>query len=131
MVKILAEIPAEYEADIYKYEPPDVNAVTATYAGPLMFVSMFAVTQQNQSNEMRKQLKALRKGGRSNVQYVRPRAYVEELGHEGASTQKSGTKDCDIHGTRQSRYHRCTGKQGGYPDMAAWDVGEFLYENLV
>jgi hypothetical protein len=96
-----------------------------------MFVSMFAITQQNIANQARKQITALRLGGRPNVKYLRPRDFVEELGQEGASTQRIGVKDCIDYGSRQNRFHRCTGKQGGHPDLAAWDVGEFLYANLV
>jgi hypothetical protein len=127
MVQMLDKLPEEYEADFHQHTPPGVLEVTEAFEKPFMFAANFATTQLMASKTACYNLIDIMEDGRTNVDCLKAREYIEEMGHEGASVSRVEVKDCVNQG-RKSKFHRCMGAAGGHPDLKSWDVSEFLYK---
>jgi hypothetical protein len=124
MVQMLDKLPEEYDADFQKHTPPGVIAVTDAYDKPFMFAANFAKSHMQASKTACYTIVDIMEDGRTNVKCLQTREYIEDMGHEGASANRLKAKDCK----NVDVFHRCMGAAGGHPDLKAWDVTEFLYQ---
>lgn len=113
---------------------PTVADVAAVYKGPILFVSMFDNSREDDTPDMLRQVRDLR---RDNAEALYARRYLEDWGAECLSPQREAISDCGervIVGDNVealSTGHACTGPEGGVADLASWDVVEFLHRHLV
>ena len=116
--------------DFQKVPPPEIKQVAEAYSGPIVLVSMFAKYASGHFQREVKNLKKLRNDGRSNLGQVNARRYVPILGECG-SDNRTGIGECNdlgdiVPGRSPKDMHRCTGLNGGHPDLIAWDIVEEL-----
>jgi len=126
---LASTLPKEYDLDLVSNPPgPAPQNITAVYDGPFLLVSNFSINQMKVYNAYRKMLKA---SARMDQSFLYQRHYVEIMGEEGAAASKLERKDMVNQDVADNavRLHRCIGKRGGYPDLVAWDVIEFLHEH--
>jgi hypothetical protein len=98
------------------------------FSGPMLFISMMADARSTQALPMRDVIRKHRSAGRRNVWFISGRRYISQVKLEGATI--SGNGDAD-NVPKTGRYgHRCTGPQGGHPDLLGFDITEFLYHQL-
>lgn len=109
--------------DIKRITPPNMSTVAQVYSGPIVAVSMYAKSAEQQSNKTRAMVAELIREGRKNIVYIDGRKYIGELGECGSDLKTGDPGHCN----EGSPGHRCTGPKGGHPDLIAWDVIESLY----
>lgn len=74
-------------------------------------------------------LDARKSFGRDNVGFVYGRHHVEAVQHEGAERNASVIGDADC-ATCNGNGHRCIGRYGGFPDLSAFDMAEWLWTGM-
>lgn len=124
-----AEMMANSGISCLTQEGPQVADVAAHYSGPLAFVSMFSTHRSNLEEDAREMVQDLQKDGRTNVDFIYARQYVEEMDMECAYANDHKSKDCQEGDKARHILHRCVGRRGGHPDLIAWNVREWLREN--
>uniref|UniRef100_A0A7S3P3Q0 SGNH domain-containing protein n=1 Tax=Amphora coffeiformis TaxID=265554 RepID=A0A7S3P3Q0_9STRA len=130
LLHLASTLPKEYDLDLATQPPgPSPQNVTAVYDGPFLLVSNYSVNQKQVYDQYRK---ILRESPRSDHAFLYQRHYCLKMGLEGAAASKDDRLDMltDDYG-RANRMHRCVGKGGGFPDLVAWDVTEFIYEHTL
>jgi uncharacterized protein YfiM (DUF2279 family) len=103
-------------------EPPMLEQVASVYSGVIIAVSSFSNRKQalRESKKMRMDKAHLVEQGRTNIRFINGRKFVKMLDIEGASISRLERKDAGTDGSG----HRCSGADGGYPDLMAWEVIE-------
>jgi hypothetical protein len=122
--------------DCTQHNGPTVQDVAAVYAGPILYVSMFA-TYRSKHYQMElasiPQIQQHYSGTppRTNIHGMEARQYIKDYQlPECGSAQRETISDCFPDEETLRRYHhRCVGPYGGHPDLIAWDVLEFLYQH--
>jgi hypothetical protein len=119
--------------DFESIPPPALKEVAAVYSGPIVSISMFSQYDRKWVNQTLTVMRQLKRE-RDNLWFVDSRAYTSQLGECG-SDDKLTVGTCHepgdvIHGSNRNPadMHRCTGKNGGHPDLIAWDIVETLYQ---
>lgn len=112
-----------------KQRLPYFKDVIDVFDGPVGQLDMFTPRGSVNTKRAQKWIKESQKENRTNLDTFIFRDYIEEIGLEGASPARIGVNEC-INDETGSRAHRCIGSMGGYPDLIAWDVSEFLYKYL-
>lgn len=133
MLTMTKDLPASYEIDFLNSDGPFVENVTAVFDGPLVYASMFAVTMKEKAHHNLVVAREMKRNGRQNILPEYSRRYTERLKWEGAARNHWTVADCVdfVEGNpAPSRSHRCVGKQGGIPDIVAWDLVEFFHETM-
>jgi hypothetical protein len=110
-------------------------AAAEQFDGPMFFIGMMADARQQQALAIRDQMHELVKtdvglqhhGPKKKLGFISGRRHISQVKLEGA-TVYGGDAD-NAHKTGKTG-HRCTGAQGGHPDLLAFDVTEFLYHQL-
>jgi hypothetical protein len=137
---LLADHP-ELSCDYAKPEPQDwIRA----FPGRILFMSSFMRRRRRRHQDgplpetntigqdeqwVRIVLEA-RANGRDNVGFVYGRHYIETLRHEGATSEEShATADVNCP-TCAAEGHSCVGQYGGFLDLAAWDLTEWLWTGM-
>lgn len=112
----------------FETEPaPTLYDVAMAYAGPIVYVSMFGTQGEEayrDALEMQTELRT--KHRRHNTEVVHGRKHIELLGMECGSDVHREVRDCDASDRNPKLAHRCMGRNGGHPDLVAWDVIESL-----
>ena len=112
---------------------PTVQDIARVYAGPLIWVSMFAGYNAGAHKESLAQIDFVTlTHNRTNLRSVNGRNYIQELGGDECSSNV-GDKVTTCAKRSTSVYkngHRCTGAKGGQSDLIAWDVVEALHDVL-
>ena len=116
--------------DFAHIPPPRIQEVASAYNGPLVWVGMFALYNEQRHQEALRMIRNLRKDGRTNLHSVDGRKYIKRLGDECSSNIGNMVSTCqtDRKAWSYSNGHRCVGDKGGEPDLIAWDVVETLHE---
>ena len=140
----------------FQFQPPPLlDDVAATFAGPIVWMSMFSLYNAEYHLQALTMMEDLRNRPpassttnntttkqpttalathhhyqRTNLRAVYGRHYIHpELdGAECSSDQYSTVATClPPHDSRYSQGHRCVGPIGGFPDLIAWDLIEALW----
>lgn len=115
------------------HEGPTVAAIGERYKGPLAMVTMFSTQRDDQHWDAKAMVEDLQAppSNRKNVEYIYGRKYVEAIDVECAAAKGQENHDCSTDTSRDFfNLHRCVGRRGGHPDLIAWDVMEWLRENV-
>lgn len=117
--------------------------VAKVFDGPIVGVSMFGVQGIGQAKTDDKTKKSFSKNHRTNVDVIRGRKYIDEIGLECGTDQflpnEDGGSDCKEMSKKKNKndntrpaneMHRCVGSLGGHPDLIAWEVVEFLSRHV-
>jgi hypothetical protein len=120
-------------ADFETISPPTLKEVAEVYSGPIVSMSMFSQHDRKRVHQTLTLMRQL-KDERDNLWFVDSRAYTSQLGECG-SDDKLTVGTCHepgdvIHGSNRkpADMHRCTGSNGGHPDLIAWDIVETVYQ---
>ena len=117
--------------------PPTLSSVASLFPRPIVALPMFAeygMSWERSSVAARSKLSPSSR--QSTVVVVHSRAHIEALHHECGSDGMTDIGLCwnrdetTPYGRKPSDMHRCTGPQGGHPDLLAWDVVEALHRLL-
>ena len=118
------------------YSTPTIESLAELYDGPIVALPMFAPHGQDVADSA-KLAQAYWKNatGRTNIYLVDARKHIDVLGECGSDViSEMGTCRNTGDGVKGSReaeaMHRCTGLNGGHPDLVSWDIVEQLYEVL-
>lgn len=111
--------------DCVRVGPPTLEEWASVFDGPIVYVSGFE--RHNPENVRQAQVVAQWQQKQdsnpfSRLIFVNSRRHVETLGIECATMEKNTVGTCRNH----TRGARCVGPLGGYPDLVAWDVMDFL-----
>lgn len=101
--------------------------------GPILFVSEMAATRSDESTAVRDLIRFYRDTlKRRNMWFISGRRYITQVKLEGAAANETDPdQDALNEGTLARSLARCQGEYGGHADLLAWDVTEFLYNQLV
>ena len=120
-----------------RFTTPPIERLADVYSGPIIALPMFAVYGQDvKSNAQRARDKWERSANRTNIFIVETRKHIQAIGNECGSDSLYEIGTClhsvaDNNGGRDPKdMHRCTGKEGGHPDLVVWDMIEQLREVL-
>mmetsp|Transcript_28682 Transcript_28682/g.80841 ORF Transcript_28682/g.80841 Transcript_28682/m.80841 type:complete len:215 (-) Transcript_28682:19-663(-) len=121
--------------DFQNIPPPNLTSVAAVYDKiPIISVSMFALQDEYRAQSVRQEMRTL---NRDNLVFVNGRKYMNALGECG-SDDKLVVGTCHEPGDvvpnsnrNPADMHRCTGPNGGHPDLIGWDIVETLQEVLL
>ena len=120
------------------YSTPTIESLAELYDGPILALPMFAPHGQDVADSARRAQvywKNATTNSRTNIYIVHARKHIEVLGECGSDVI-SGMGICrntgdGTDGSREAEaMHRCTGLNGGHPDLISWDIIEQLYEVL-
>lgn len=146
--KLKRYVPAEYNCRVEHLTPPSLGELLGVFPDnrPVVYLTMFSdhnqgVVQRARAAYQQQAQKQKRRQGAQNtttvsspVLFLRVRDYIDNVHHEGAvghlARQRHLPSHCIAKKAMGKLKHRCVGKSGGYPDLVAWDVSEFLFENL-
>lgn len=95
----------------------------AAYHGPLLFIRPFYSRREPQAQQWARVVIRARPFRDAPLGFIDNRHHIVALGHEATNTNPTGDADCPTCGTEG---HRCMGRWGGYPDLGAWDVAQWL-----
>ena len=135
MLSLQAQYPDEVQYT--SVAPPSLSNVVRLFPKPIVALPMFAKYGMSWENNCHTALSRLPVRRQSTVVVVHSRAHIEALGHECGSDGMTEIGLCwnrdetTPYGRKPSDMHRCTGPQGGHPDLLAWDVVEALHTLLV
>lgn len=130
MIQMQARRPSADEINVQLHSGPTVADMVAVYDGPLMFASMFSTQRVDRALAGRQQIQQEQTlHNRTNLLYEDTRQYIVELSQEGGGYNRSYVSPC-VNDASACHMHRCTGKQGGHPDLISWDVSEFLFTHV-
>lgn len=129
MIHLQKVLPASAEFSVQDNYGPSVREVANEFAGPIQFVTLFGSLEPARTKWASEQVIELARNQdpRDNVEFLDSRLYIEGLGMEGASEDRT-EKSTVSHNNVQA--HRCTGSLGGHADLVTWDVTEFLYHHI-
>uniref|UniRef100_A0A7S3L555 Uncharacterized protein n=1 Tax=Amphora coffeiformis TaxID=265554 RepID=A0A7S3L555_9STRA len=97
---------------------------------PMLFIGMMADARAEQSLAIRDAIRTHAHKGPRQLWFISGRRYIGQLSKlEGATIYGNGA-DADNAPKTGKIGHRCNGAQGGHADLIAWDVTEFLYQQL-
>ena len=96
------------------------------FTGPMIFIGMMADARQEQAFAIRDQVRTLKSQGHRHLLFIMGRRYISKITLEGAFS--NGEAD-NAHKTGKVG-HRCAGAEGGHADLLAFDVSEFLHQQL-
>mmetsp|Transcript_5440 Transcript_5440/g.10838 ORF Transcript_5440/g.10838 Transcript_5440/m.10838 type:complete len:349 (+) Transcript_5440:175-1221(+) len=104
--------------------------------GPMLFVSEMSATRSDESTTVRDLIRYYRDTlNRRNMWFINGRRYISQVKLEGAAVNETEEdteqQDALNEGTLARSLPRCQGEYGGHVDLLAWDVTEFLYNQLV
>lgn len=105
-------------------------AAAQAFDGPMLFIGMMADARAEQSLALRDAIRNTKtvKGPRK-LWFISGRRYISQIQKlEGATIY--GTGDADNAPKTGKIGHRCTGTGGGHADLLAFDVTEFLFQQL-
>lgn len=120
-------------------QAPSLQEIAEIFSGPILFLPMMATGQErhrNQSEAALKDMKVLESRGRAEavVQYWNARQYILGMGRECGAPNRFDKPNIGCTDRFDKRFgeviHRCTGENGGHPDLLAWDVTEFVWTLL-
>jgi hypothetical protein len=143
----------QHKVNFLEAEPPHLEQVAQVYGGPLIWMSMFALSNQATHDKAMAAMASLQfqnvtrsvvvdkrpihrhdLHARNNIRAVYGRRYIDSLlgGTECSSDSYDIVKTCLTNRTskRYANGHKCVGRQGGFPDLIAWDLSEALYDLL-
>ena len=105
-------------------------ATAQEFEGPMLFIGMMADARTEQALAIRDEMKQYKNGsGPTKLWFISGRRYISKLKLEGSTIYGNGTDADNV--PKTGRYgHRCTGQRGGHSDLLAFDVTEFLYNQL-
>ena len=109
-------------------KPPSASKVAKVFQGPVVFVSAFSSKKVRWTREVERFIK--RTASRDNLYCINSRKYIDALGMECSSKEKSFPAlpgRCGNH----TEQHRCNGPLGGHPDLVAFDLAEALRSSLI
>lgn len=125
-------LPSSDAVDWENRTGPSVTEMAAVFEGPLAFATMFNGNGVGDAFLWRKNRpimnKLKRETNRTNLYLQDSRVHLKAIGLEGTSNNRAKTSEAV---NDQSSGHRCTGTRGGHPDLVAWDLTEFLYEQKI
>ena len=106
---------------------PEIKEWMDVYKGRLLFFTPFFQYGKKKQKQWATDMIHLKRNNtrKGKLGYVYGRQHIEQVGHEGSSKNPTGDVDPPNSGKDG---HRCVGRFGGYPDLAAWDVVEWLFE---
>jgi len=110
---------------------PQLRDVASVFAGPIVYVSMFAEYGQPEQRTNLNFTQNVR-GTRDNLSVIDGRKYIKEMKMECGAESRGVIGPCvemnDVRPGRRSAdgLHRCIGSKGGHPDLIAWEVVEKL-----
>lgn len=98
---------------------------------PMLFIGMMADARADQSLAIRDAIRAHKHKGPRKLWFISGRRYIGQHFHnlEGATIYGKGM-DADNAPKTGKIGHRCMGDEGGHSDLIAWDVTEFLFQQL-
>lgn len=119
------------------YTQPTIDRFASVYRGPIVAVTMFAAYGQDvKESAVKAQVQRNMSGSGTDIIVIDARKHIEAMGDECGSDSLSEVGLClntveDNNGGRDPKdMHRCIGKNGGHPDLVAWDVVEGLHQLL-
>ena len=128
MTEALKSIPGNI--DFSKTKPPSLRDVAKVYHGSVVYVSMFARYGNSELKENLEYIYTVN-STRHNLSTISGRKYIDKLNMECGAMSVQSTDLCYEDGDKNvsreaNTMHRCTGAQGGHPDLMAWEVAEKL-----
>jgi hypothetical protein len=128
------ELPDEYGIDIAKFGGPHLEDLAAVYDKPILFHGMLSFARKAGKHEEMLQAANVVASGRQNVRYFGSRKQMREMeafAGKGVELEGGATSKLEVSKAVNKRefgksLHRCTGKNGGHPDLVAWEVTEWL-----
>ena len=117
-----------------QFPVPTIQKLADVYDGPIVAVPMFAAYGQDVKTHAEEAIDYWITRNRTNIHIVDARKHIQFLG-ECASDERTVIGVClDVGnndgGRNPQDMHRCTGQNGGHPDLVAWDVIEQLFSLL-
>jgi hypothetical protein len=142
-----AQRPAADQVDGSVHYGPSVTALAAAYTGPVLFVPSMSVSERRREADLRQQVLVASQQQQpidhnlttttttprvSTLAAPTARDYIPLLqNRECAAFPELNESDCyEGLDPKAATGHRCTGQLGGFFDLLAWDVTEWLYEHL-
>jgi hypothetical protein len=132
------ELPDEYGIDIAKFGGPNLEDLAAVYDKPIIFHSMLSFGRKAGKHQDMLRAANVLASGRQNVRNFGSRKQMREMEafagkdvawnielEAGATSKLQVSKAVNRREFGKS-LHRCTGKNGGHPDLVAWEVTEWL-----
>lgn len=115
------------DIDCLHVEPPSLVELAAVYSGPIVFVSMLDGSRLAETQRLQARLSSLQRG---NIAILDGRKYFHAIGQDCLSPVRLEVSDCAVDNVVEHASHACNGAHGGFADLVAWDVVDFLHENL-
>lgn len=118
------------EVDCLHIPPPTLTEMSRYFKGPIIYVTMFvpSANEQNPDVTRAELFKITAATGRTNLHLVNSHQHTHEMNEKECRGElRLETTDCT---TGSFTTHVCTGAQGGYADLIAWDVIELLHQEL-
>eukprot|EP00977_Amphora_coffeiformis_P029699 scaffold42409_cov214-Amphora_coffeaeformis.AAC.3 len=128
MINFSKEIP---DVDCVNTPPPSLKEIAEHFPGPIIYVTMFIRSKNEKDHASTEQeLHQIRmEQNRTNVYFVEARQYVDAT-LDCRGQERFNVSDCWSRPGTGGPTHECTGPNGGHADLIAWDVIEYLYQEL-
>ena len=128
MVQFSKKLP---DVDCVNTPPPSLKEIAEYFPGPIIYVTMFVQSQNEKDHSLTVQeIQQIRaEYNRTNVHFVEARQYVDAT-RDCRGQHCFNVSDCWSRPGTSGPTHECTGPHGGHADLIAWDVIEYLYQEL-
>jgi hypothetical protein len=122
------------EVDCLNIAPPTLSQVAARYNGPIVFVSMFDDSRDDDYAIVLAEASRLQ-ATRETLALIPARRHDAAMETECLSPKRFSVNDCadaeyQVETGELLLRHACCGRHGGVSDLVAWDVTEYLYDHL-
>jgi hypothetical protein len=122
------------EVDCLNIAPPTLSQVAKRYDGPIVFVSMFDDSRDEDYATVLGEATRLQ-ATRSTLTLIPARRHDAAMQTECLSPKRFSVNDCadaeyEVETSELLLRHACCGIHGGVSDLVAWDVTEYLHDQL-